>query len=291
MWISTNETASSKMPGTTTKTPHSGFHTPQFSDEDNHPASQPSVKPQSTGNAPKPALRSASSSKKAIKTYTTSVQPSVSSNQKRTSSVLTAQNPPVQRRIKIGLCALLYAAGTLASGFLFTALSQQEREVLRYFSQQQLSIGSTQPFERFLVLFLPALLQIALILIFSFCAIGAPLIGILIALSGVASGASAMVWISEHGTSGVLMYIITIGLYLAILTAIVCSLGQQGINLSYGLFSATFSPASHHSSEHNRHTHNRFLRSSLCCIIGLVAICGILAAASDLCQGIIDSLI
>lgn len=294
MWISTNETASSKIPGTSTKTPRSNFHTPHFSDEDTHPAPQPATKQQTSGNAPKTEFHNTPSSKKSIKTYTAPSQHFVSASRKQKSSLPTPQNPPAQRHIKIGLCALLYAAGTFASGFLFNALSQQERELLRYFSQQQLSIGSAQPFARFLALFMPAVLQLALILIFSFCAIGAPLIGTLITLSGVASGASTMIWISEYGASGIPLYIASIGLYLAILTTIICFLGRHGINLSSGLYSATFTPASHpsdHTTEPQKHSIDRFLRYTLGAVISLVSLCGIMAAASDLYQHIVNSLV
>lgn len=292
MWISTSETKTNGQTPSKTGNPsrRDADRMPHFSDEDKPRTIHSDTRPRSSNAQLSTAVENMSLKKKAIKTYSEPVRTTTDVSIAKTSTLPPRKSHSAQH-ISWKLGASLYAAGTFASGTLFAALSQQEREVLLYFFQQQLSVGSAQPFERFLALFLPALLQVVLVMIFSYCAFGAPLIGILITLSGIASGTTALTWMLDNGSGGILFYVVSIGLYQALLTAVICHLGQNGIHISSRLFSAAFRPTDNlQNTERESRSNERFLRSNLSAVIGLVAICGFHAATSDLCRSILQSI-
>lgn len=184
--------------------------------------------------------------------------------------------PKLQKRY-----ALCYAVGTFGGGCICALASAEDLTLLHYFTQQLLQLGERQPFEVFVRLFVPALLQALAVAVCSVCAVGELLMAALLALCGAGAGAAALAFFIEYGLSGLLAYVLLIGLYQAFLAAALCILSQSGAKTAAALLSGLL-PGKRTADPHGSHSPFHLVRTHLCAAVVLLLLCGFFAVTSQL---------
>lgn len=182
--------------------------------------------------------------------------------------------------------AALYALGAAASGVFRALLGADELLFLqKYVQAVQSSFLSAQPFALFSQLFLSAFIPVTLVLIFSLCAFGVPLIASLLALSGMGAGFVVIQLILENGTDGLLFYILLMGLYNAFVACSLCLLGRPGAAVASDLFRAVIHPNKNPKEVSGKASTGRIPQLLRCYVYLLVLIallCGLCAAFSGI---------
>ena len=183
------------------------------------------------------------------------------------------------------LFVLLYLLGMFASGFFLAAMPQQTQAFLQKYLHIQVSAGTPQPFELFLQLFIPAIVQVAAVSVLSLCAVGAPLLGAMIALSGLACGTTVLLCAAEYGWKGLVYYCLVLGGYHAVTGAVLCRLGEAGRITAGTVYSNTFRFKRNATAANTQSPLTAAIfRPYLTAIICLTASCGLFAATAKLCQ-------
>lgn len=227
-------------------------------------------RPFSAAVSGEPAEKTGRRKSAAIKNQSFTAQPAA-----KTTAVVSAL-PKLQKRY-----ALCYAAGTFGGGCICALASAEDLTLLHYFTQQLLQLGELQPFEVFLRLFVPALLQALTVAVCSVCAVGELLMAALLALCGAGAGAASLAFFMEYGLSGLLAYVLLIGLYQAFLAAALCILSQSGAKTAAALLSG-FLPGKRAAAPQGSRSPLHLVRTHLCAAVVLLLLCGFFAVTSQL---------
>lgn len=176
------------------------------------------------------------------------------------------------------LFVFFYTTGLLLGGVLYGLCGQKELLFLQtYIQLLQTANLSAQPFRLFGLLFLCAAAAVTLVLIFSLCAFGVPLLLLLTALYGVGSGLIAAGLFAAYSWQGIFIYLFAVGMYNAVVGCSICVFSRFGADMATNLFAlATRSDKSIPQALYSRQLQN-FVRRYVCLLLLLAPVCGLCA--------------